>query len=125
MAKQLLHALGYPLVVGLKTIIGMNAILDNPITESDIKLMECLYGPDIPTLKGKTTRQCPHKLVSNVVSIPSELCDTQRNVCLYIDFMYVNGMPFLTAISKNIKYCTAMWVDNCTVSLSHLWLNLH
>ena len=24
--------------------------------------------------------------------------------------MYINGMPFLTTISKNIKYCTAMWV---------------
>ena len=56
MAKQLLHALGYPSVVDLKTIIKMNMIQDNPITESDIKLMECLYGPDIPTIKGKTTR---------------------------------------------------------------------
>ena len=28
--------------------------------------------------------------------------------------MYVNGMPFLTTISKNIKYCTAMWVADCT-----------
>ena len=26
--------------------------------------------------------------------------------------MYVNGMPFLTTISKNIKYRTAMWVAN-------------
>ena len=54
-AKQLLHALGYPLVVDLKTIIKMNAIWDNPVTESDIKLMEHLYGPNIPTVKGKTT----------------------------------------------------------------------
>ena len=28
--------------------------------------------------------------------------------------MYVNGMPFLTTISKNIKYHTAMWVADCT-----------
>ena len=56
MAKWLLHALGYPLVVDLKTIIKTNAIQDNPVTESDIKLMECLYGPNIPTMKGKTTR---------------------------------------------------------------------
>ena len=28
--------------------------------------------------------------------------------------MYVNRMPFLTTISKKIKYCTAMWVVNCT-----------
>ena len=91
----------------------MNMIWDNPITESDINLMEHLYGPNIPTVKGKTTRQCPHKLVSNMVSIPHNLCDTQCDVCLCIDIMYVNGMPFLTTISKNIKYCTAMWVADC------------
>ena len=44
----------------------------------------------------------------------SQIHDAQCNVCLYIDIMYVNGMPFLTTISKNIKYCTAMWVANCT-----------
>ena len=70
MAKQLLHALGYPLVVNLKTIIKMNIIWDNPIIESNIKLMEHLYRPDIPTIKYKTTRQCPQELVSDVVLIP-------------------------------------------------------
>ena len=115
-AKWLLHALGYPSVVDLKTIIKMNAIQDNPVTKSDIKLMEHLYRPNIPTVKGKTTRQCPHKLVNNMVSIPHELHDTQCNICLYIDIMYVNGMPFLTTISKNIKYHTAMWVPDCTAS---------
>ena len=49
-----------------------------------------------------------------MVSIPHELHDTQCDVCLYIDIMYVNGMPFLTTISKYIKYCTAMWVADCT-----------
>ena len=53
---QLLHSLGYPSVVDLKTIIKMNMIWDNPVTESDIKLMEHLYGPNIPTIKGITTR---------------------------------------------------------------------
>ena len=76
--------------------------------------MECLCGPNIPTIKGKTTRCHPHKLISNMVSIPHELHDTQCNVCLYIDIMYVNGMPFLTTISKNIKYHTVMWVADCT-----------
>ena len=47
-----------------------------------------------------------------MVSIPHKLYNTQCNVCLYIDIMYINGMPFLTTISKNIKYCTAMWVSN-------------
>ena len=109
MAKQLLHMLGYPSVVNLKTIIKTNVI-----QESDVKLMEHLFRPDIPTIKGKTTRQCPHQLVSNMVSIPHKLHDAQCDVCLYIDIMYVNGMPFLTTISKNIKYCPTMWVADHT-----------
>ena len=55
MAKWLLHALGYPLVVDLKTIIKMNVIQDNPVTDSNLKLMEHLFRPDIPTVKGKST----------------------------------------------------------------------
>ena len=55
----------------------------------------------------------PHKLVSNVVLITHKLHDIQCNVCLYIDTMYIYGMPFLTTNSKNIKYCTAMSVANC------------
>ena len=78
----------------------MNAIWDNPVTKSNLKLMECLYGPDIPTMKGKTTRQCLHQSISNVVSIPHELHNAQHEVCLYIDIMYVNGMPFLTTIKE-------------------------
>ena len=55
MAKWLFHVLGYPSVVNLKTIIKMNAIWDNQVTKSDVKLMEHLFRPDIPTVKGKTT----------------------------------------------------------------------
>ena len=92
----------------------MNVIQDNPVTKSDLKLIECLFGPDISNIKGKTTRQCPHQLVSDVVSIPHKLHDAQCNVYLYIDIMYINGMAFLTTMSKNIKYPTAMWVADCT-----------
>ena len=107
--------LGHLSMVDLKTIMKMNSIQDNLVTRSNLKLMEHLFRPDIPAIKGKTTRQCPHQLVSNMVSIPHELCDTQRDVGLYIDKMYVNGMPFLTTIFKNIKYSTAIWVADHTV----------
>ena len=49
-----------------------------------------------------------------MVSIPHELHDTQHDLCLYIDIMYINGMPFLTTISKNIKYHKTMWVADHT-----------
>ena len=56
MAKQLLHILGYPSVVNLKTIIKTNVIQDDPVTESNLTEMACLFRPDIPTAKGKTSR---------------------------------------------------------------------
>ena len=49
-----------------------------------------------------------------MVSIPHELHDAQHDGCLYIDIMYINGIPLLTTISKSTKYCTALWVGDCT-----------
>ena len=88
--------------------------MEQPGYQVQFETDEHLFGPDIPTEKGKSTRQHPHQLVSNVVSISHELCDAQHDICLYIDIMYINGMTFLTTVSKNIKYCTAMWVANHT-----------
>ena len=47
------------------------------------------------------------------MSILHELHNTQHHACLHIDIMYVNGMLFLTTISKNIMHCTTMWVADC------------
>ena len=52
-AMQSLHMLGYSSVVHLKIIIKTNMIWDSPVTESNVKLMECLFRPDIPTKKVK------------------------------------------------------------------------
>ena len=49
-----------------------------------------------------------------MVSIPHKLNDAQCNVCLYIDIMYSNHMPFLTTISKSTQNHTAMWVADHT-----------
>ena len=38
----------------------------------------------------------------------------QSNVELCIDAMYVNKMPFLTTISRNIKFRTSGWVPDKT-----------
>ena len=49
-----------------------------------------------------------------MVSIPHELHDAQCDVCLYIDIMYINGMPFVSTISKKMKYHTTMRVADHT-----------
>ena len=55
-AQDLLHAVGCPSVADLKNILKMNSIANCPITLDDIDIAEEIYGPDVASLKGKTTR---------------------------------------------------------------------
>jgi hypothetical protein len=92
----------------------MNSIKNNPVTTEDVEIAEKIFGPDIPSLKGKTTRRKPVPVVEDYIDIPKELVSAQRSVTLCIDVMKVNGVPFLTTISKNIHNRTAQYVKGQT-----------
>ena len=113
-AREMLQSLGSPTVADLKAIIRMNCIKNNPITIEDVNIAEKVFGPDIGSLKGKSTRRKPIPVVQDVIEIPPELITAQKNVVLCMDTMKVNGLPFLTTISKNIMYRTAEWASGTT-----------
>ena len=98
-ARDLFHALGTPSINDFKAIIRMNTINNNPVTTDDIKIAEKTFGPDIGTLKGKTTRLKPLPVMNDYIEIPKELIRAQRKVTLCMDGMKVNGQSFLTTIS--------------------------
>ena len=90
-ARDLYLAIGTPSIKDFKAIIRMNAITNNPVTTEDIEIAEKIFGPDIGTLKGKTTRRAPAPVVDDYIEIPDELIAAQRNVTLCADGMKVNG----------------------------------
>ena len=97
-AQKLLHALGTPSSADLKHILKVNGIRNCPVTTTDIALAEKIFGPDIGTLKGKTTRQKPLPVVEDYIEIPPELLRDHQEVILAMDTMKVNGLHFLTTI---------------------------
>ena len=101
-ARDLFHALGMPSIHDFKAIIRMNMINNNPVTTDDIKIAEKIFGPDVGTLKGKTTCRKPLPVVNDYIEIPKELIQAQRKVTLCMDGMKVNGQSFLTTISRKI-----------------------
>ena len=52
--------------------------------------------------------------VCDVISIPKALLWEHCNVELCANIMYIQNMPFLTTISKNISYRTIEWIADKT-----------
>jgi hypothetical protein len=92
----------------------MNAIANNPVTTDDINLAEKIFGRDIGAIKGKTTRRKPVPVVDDYIEIPRELIASQYAVKLCVDLMNVNGLHFVTTISKNLQYRTAQYIKDKT-----------
>ena len=105
-ARQLLKTLGFPTTENLKAVIRMNTIMNCPVTLKDVDLAEAIFGPDVASAKGKSTRRRPSPVVENTVAIPKELYEIHEAVDLCIDAMFVNGHAFLSTVSKKIIYRT-------------------
>ena len=54
--------------------------------------------------------------MSDYVAVPHAIFEENRNVTLSVDVMFVNRIPFLTLISRNIKFTTAETLHNRTTS---------
>ena len=95
----------------------MNLIRNNQVTIEDVNLATKAYGPDIGTIKGKTTRSRPAPVTSNLVEIPDELLEVQKDVIMSIDGMTVNSLKFLTMISHELFYRTTQYVPRNIASV--------
>ncbi len=89
-ARTLLHTLGCPTIQDLKAVLRMNAINNCPVTINTVDLAEKIYGKDVASIKGKTTRRKPTPVMNDIVEIPQELMDAQWEVDLCFNIMYVN-----------------------------------
>ena len=87
-------------------------IHNNPITTEDVDVAQQIFGLDIGALKGKTVRKTPLPVSKDYIEIPQELISSQKEVTLCIDGIKVNGLLFLTTISKNLHYRTAQYIDS-------------
>jgi hypothetical protein len=118
-ARNLYHALGAPSLRDFKIAIQGNFIRNCPVKIADINLAEKIFGSDIGTFKGKSTRRTPLPIAPDYVDIPQELILAQREVTLYIDGMFVNNIPFLSSISEALKYRMVDPIDSfSTASIS-------
>ena len=81
-----------------------NVIQDCTVKGEDIDIADKMFGTDVATLKGKSTRKRPPIVRSDEIQIPRETLIEHCELELCIDIMFINESPLLTTIDKSIKY---------------------
>jgi len=64
------------------------------VTTEDVNLAEKYFGPDVRSIKGKTTRTKPTPVTSNITEIPSKLLSIHEYVTISMDGLTVDALTF-------------------------------
>ena len=89
----------------------MNLIKNNIVTTQDVNLASKAYGPNMSTIKVKTTGNKPTQVANNMIKILDKLLEVQQDVVLSIDRVVVNSLNVCTSIIHEIYYRTAQYVQ--------------
>jgi dimeric dUTPase (all-alpha-NTP-PPase superfamily) len=82
------------------------------VTSTDINDAHKLFADDIATLMGNTVRNTQDPVMADYVEIPKDILDLNKDVTMAADVMFVNGLLFVTTISRKIKFTTIEYVTN-------------
>ncbi len=107
LACKLKNIIGRPSTRSYLNIVANNLLPNCPVTRGDILAAEDIFGPNLGSLKGKTTRTTPEHVRAQQVNIPINITTRYKAVTLAVDVMYVNRIPFLMTVSRHIKFGTA------------------
>ena len=97
---------GRPSDKDLIKILRTSSLPNCPVTPRDVIFANKLFGPDVDALKGKTTRRGPPVVDSPVTVDTTSILEHYGEVTLCVDLMYVNKVPLLVTLSRNIKFGT-------------------
>ena len=100
------HSAGYLSEEQLMRVTRKGQLLNSPITPNCVALENPIFGPSIPGLQGQTVRR-KKDAVDPEIERPLTIEKKYRNVILFTDIMFLNGISILTTLSKHIHFGTA------------------
>ena len=65
-------------------------------------------------MRGKSVRQKPGRVEPEFIKIPRDFYELHKFVTLVADVMFVNGLPFLTTLSRDIRLRTVEFLPSRT-----------
>ena len=93
-------------------MIRLNLIKDNKVATKDANLAEKVCSLDSGSLKGKSARIKLESIVANILKIPDELMNANKELKLSADELLVNGLNFATTIVGNLFHRLAVLINS-------------
>jgi len=106
--RELFVKVGRPGKQHFRYMLGNNLLLNYPYISENDKIAEYIFGQELGTVHGRKLRSKPTSVPSiPLQKVPSALKTIHKDVRLFIDIFFINGIPFLHSISQNIGLRTA------------------
>jgi hypothetical protein len=106
--------LGNPSEADYKGMVSNNLIANCPVSLLDVSNARAIFGPDLPSLRGKPVRRAPAPVVGDYVAVSRSLVEANKVVTLAVNMFFVNGTAFLMTVARRIKFVTAEHVPSRT-----------
>ena len=87
-------------------MVSNNSIKNCPVKPQHITNAHSIFGSSITGVCGRTTRQKPEQVEAVVGRIPNDFHHLHKFVVLTANVMFVNGMAFLTTLSRKLQLST-------------------
>ena len=111
-ARRLQTTIGHPTTKQLIKIVESNLLDGCGTHRKDIMIAEQVFGPNKAGLKGKTTTHQTEHLREELTPLPHFIMENYKSVTLCVDILYVNGIPFVTSLSRHIYFTTVEAIHN-------------
>ena len=109
-ARWVYSMVGWPSLRDFKVIIKGGMLNGCPVTIESINNAETIFDPDVPALKGKTTRPKAPVVRSNIIAVPPEIMEHHSTVELTADVMFVKKIPFVVTLSRKFSFGTSQFI---------------
>ncbi|KAG7356172.1 enoyl-CoA hydratase [Nitzschia inconspicua] len=83
-----------------------------PITSRDVTIADNVYGPNLGSLKGKTTRRPVPSVSNRNDPVPPPILATHNHLGLSTDIFFINKMTFLSTYSRDLRFRTVVTLAN-------------
>jgi len=114
-ARDAMALMGFPSECDMIRMVKSGMVSNCPVSVSDIRAARDIFGPDVPSLKGKTVRHRSPRVELEFVEVPEDIYKRNRSVILAIDVMKVNGLAFLVTVSLKIDLVTVEFMPSMTI----------